>query len=254
MKHLTLLLTLCFFSPLAASVEIKSHTPDPRELIKQAMNHWRGSSSYSEMTMTIHRPDWQRSMSIRSWTKGDKTSLIRVTRPKKDAGNATLTKDNNMWIFAPKVNRIIKIPSSMMSQNWMGSDFSNKDISKSTDIIDQYDHKLLATRQQDGHTIYLIESIPHEDAAVVWGKEILTIRDDYVLLEQQFWDQDGVLVKTMKALEIKKLGGRTVASRIRMGKVATPDEWTEISVQDIRFDQSFENSLFTLSSLRNPRQ
>ncbi len=254
MKHLILVLTLCFFSPLASSVEKSIQTVEPRELIQQVMNHWRGSSSYSEMTMTIHRPDWQRSMSIRSWTKGDKTSLIRVTRPKKDAGNATLTKDNNMWIFAPKVNRIIKIPSSMMSQNWMGSDFSNKDISKSTDIIDQYDHKLLATRQQDGHTIYLIESIPHEDAAVVWGKEILTIRDDYVLLEQQFWDQDGVLVKTMKALEIKKLGGRTVASRIRMGKVATPDEWTEISVQDIRFDQSFENSLFTLSSLRNPRQ
>jgi len=253
MKHLVLLLILCFFSPLAASVEIEPRAPSPRELIKQAMNHWRGSSSYSEMTMTIHRPDWQRSMSMRSWTKGDKTTLIRVTRPKKDAGNATLTKDNNMWTFAPKVNRIIKIPSSMMSQNWMGSDFSNKDISKSTDIIDQYDHKLLATRQQDGHTIYVIESIPHEDAAVVWGKEILTIRDDYVLLEQQFWDQDGVLVKTMKALEIKKLGGRTVASRIRMGKVATPDEWTEISVQDIRFDQSFENSLFTLSSLRNPR-
>jgi len=254
MKHLVLLLTLCFFSPLVSSAEIEPHAPDPRELIKQAMNHWRGSSSYSEMTMTIHRPDWQRSMSIRSWTKGDKTSLIRVTRPKKDAGNATLTKDNNMWTFAPKVNRIIKIPSSMMSQNWMGSDFSNKDISKSTDIIDQYEHRLLATRQQDGHTIYVIESIPHEDAAVVWGKEILTIRDDYVLLEQQFWDQDGVLVKTMKALEIKKLGGRTVASRIRMGKVATPDEWTEISVQDIQFDQAHDDNLFTLSNLRNPRQ
>jgi len=254
MKHLILVLTLCTFSPLVSSTEITPGNPAPRELIKQVMDHWRGLSSYSEMTMTIHRPDWQRSMSIRSWTKGDKTSLIRVTRPKKDAGNATLTKDNNMWTFAPKVNRIIKIPSSMMSQNWMGSDFSNKDISKSTDIIDQYDHKLLETRQQDDHTIYVIESIPHEDAAVVWGKEVLTIRDDYVLLEQQFWDQDGVLVKAMKTLEIKTLGGRTVASLFRMGKVVIPDEWTEISVQDIRFDQTHDDSLFTLSSLRNPRR
>ncbi|NOQ88199.1 MAG: outer membrane lipoprotein-sorting protein, partial [Gammaproteobacteria bacterium] len=99
-------------------------TPDPKELIQQAMDHWRGLSSYSEMTMTIHRPDWERSMSMRSWTKGDKTSLVRVTKPKKDAGNGTLTKDNNMWTFAPRVNRIIKIPSSMMSQSWMGSDFT----------------------------------------------------------------------------------------------------------------------------------
>lgn len=121
------ILLSCIFSPLALSADID---PDPRELIVQAMNHWRGLTSYSEMTMTIHRPDWQRSMSMRAWTKGDKTSLVRVTAPKKDAGNGTLTKDNNMWTFSPKINRIIKVPSSMMSQSWMGSDFSNKDISK----------------------------------------------------------------------------------------------------------------------------
>jgi len=159
-----------------------------------------------------------------------------------------------MWTFAPKVNRIIKVPSSTMSQSWMGSDFSNKDISKSTDIIDQYDHTLLETREQGDHMVYVIASIPHEEAAVVWGKEVLIIRDDYVLLEQQFWDQDGVLVKTMKALEIRELGGRTVASKIRMGKQETPEEWTQMSVQDIEFNVSHPDSLFTLSNLRNPRQ
>ena len=142
----------------------------------------------------------------------------------------------------------------MMSQNWMGSDFSNKDISKSTDILDEYDHRLLETREKKGHRVYVIESIPHEDAAIVWGKEILSIRDDYIMLEQQFWDQDGILIKTMKALEIKTLGGRTVASIIRMGKEEAPDEWTEMSIQDISFDESHADSLFTLSNLRNPRQ
>jgi hypothetical protein len=249
MKHLLTLFMFTVLSPPVLSADI-----DPRDLIQKAMEHWRGMSSYSEMTMTIHRPDWQRSMSMRSWTKGEKTSLVRVTAPKKDAGNGTLLKDNNMWTFAPKVNRIIKVPSSMMSQSWMGSDFSNKDISKSTDIIDQYDHRLLETREQEGHTVYVIESIPHEEAAVVWGKEILIVRDDYVLLEQQFWDQDGILVKAMKALEIKELGGRTVASRLRMGKQAASEEWTEMSIQEIAFDVSHSDGMFTLSSLRNPRQ
>jgi Outer membrane lipoprotein-sorting protein len=230
-----------------------SETTSPRDLIQQAMNHWRGVTSYSEITMTIHRADWERSMSMQSWTEGDKTSLVRVTQPKKDAGSGTLTKDNNMWTFAPKINRIIKIPSSMMNQSWMGSDFSNKDISKSTDIIDQYDHKILATKKHNGHGVYVIESIPHEEAAVVWGKEIVTIRDDFVLLEQQFWDQDNVLVKTMKTLKIENLDGRTVASVIRMGKVDEPEEWTEMSVQKIQFNLSHGESLFTLSSLRNPR-
>jgi outer membrane lipoprotein-sorting protein len=253
MKRFILCLLFCFFSPLAASTAISAEI-NPRDLIQSAMDHYRGLTSYSEMTMTIHRPDWQRSMSMRSWTEGDKTTLVRVTEPKKDAGNGTLTKDNNMWTYAPKVNRIIKVPSSMMNQSWMGSDFSNKDISKSTDIIDQYDHKLLETREQDGHKIYVIESIPHEDAAVVWGKEVLTVRDDYVLIEQQFWDQDGILVKSMKAMEIKDMGGRTVASTIRMGKEEEPEEWTQMTVKDIKFDVQHDSNLFTLSNLRNPRQ
>jgi len=250
MKRSILLLCLWAFPVFAQS----GGAVNPRDLIQQAMDHWRGVSSYSEMTMTIHRPDWERSMSMQSWTKGEKTSLVRVTAPKKDTGNATLIKGNDMWSFSPKINRIIKIPSSMMGQSWMGSDFSNKDVSKSTEIIDEYDHRLIETRELDGHTEYVIESVPHEDAAVVWGREVLIIRDDEILLEQQFWDQDDRLVKAMKAIEIKELGGRMVASIIRMGKIDSPQEWTEMSVQEIQFDLSAPDSLFTLSNLRNPRR
>jgi outer membrane lipoprotein-sorting protein len=228
--------------------------PDAAQLIRNAMDHWRGQTSYSDMTMTIHRPDWERSMTMRSWSKGDKLSLVRILEPKKDAGNGTLLNDNNMWTYSPKINRIIKVPSSMMSQSWMGSDFSNKDISKSTDIIDQYDHELITTEERDGHVYYTISSVPHEEAAVVWGKEVLTVRDDYVLVEQQFWDQDDVLVKSMKTLEVVEMGGRAVARVMRMGKVDTPDEWTQLTANSIEFDLELPDKLFTLSNLRNPRQ
>jgi outer membrane lipoprotein-sorting protein len=203
--------------------------------------------------MTIHRPDWERSMTMESWSKGDKLSLVRVVEPKKDAGNATLLNGNTMWSFTPKVNRVIKIPSSMMSQSWMGSDFSNKDIAKSTDIIDQYDHELTATEERDGHTYYTVTSIPHEDAAVVWGKEVIVVRDDWVLMEQQFWDQDDVLVKALHTLAVAEMGGRAVAQQMRMGRVDEPQEWTEVEVESIEFDVEPPNSLFTLSNLRNPR-
>ena len=228
--------------------------PDAKQIIEKAMDMWRGRTSYGEMTMVIHRPDWERSMSMQSWSEGADDTLVRVTAPAKDAGNATLVKDTNMWSYTPKINRVIKVPSSMMSQSWMGSDLSNKDISKSTDIIDQYDHRLIETRQEDGHTIYEIESIPHEESAVVWGKEILVIRDDYVMLEQQFWDQDGLLVKTFKTLEVKEMDDRPVATIMRMQEVDKPDQWTEMRVQQSQFDIELPPSLFTLSNLRNPRQ
>ena len=252
--HFCSLLLLCLLVVSSATSATEVGNSDPRELIRAAMEHWRGITSYSEMTMTIHRSDWERSFSMQAWTEGDKLSLVRVIEPKRDAGNGTLVKDQSMWTFSPKINRILKVPSSMMSQSWMGSDFSNKDISKSTDIIDQYDHRLLNTETRGDHVVYTIESIPHEEAAVVWGKEIVSIRDDFVMLRQEFWDQDYILVKEMEATEIAIMDDRTIASRMRMQKLETPGEWTEMVVDDIDFDVKMADNLFTLSNLRNPRQ
>jgi hypothetical protein len=206
------------------------------------------------MTMVIHRPDWERSMTMRAWTKGDDRSLVRVLEPRKDRGNGTLTDDNSMWSYSPKVNRVIKIPSSMMGQSWMGSDFSNKDIARADDIVKQYDHSFLGIEEVDGVTIYEIESIPHENAAVVWGREVLKIRDDHVVTEHRFYDQDNELVKTLTSLEIGEMGGRTIALRQRMAKEESPEEWTEIQVVSVDYDIELADSLFTLSNLRNPRE
>lgn len=227
---------------------------DARELVRAAWDHWRGTSSQGAMTMTIHRPDWERSMSMDVWSRGEDDSLVRVTEPRKDAGNATLIKDKEMWTYSPKVNRVLKVPSSMMGQSWLGSDFSNKDVSRADTIVDEYDHTLLDTESRDGHEVYVIQSIPHEDAAVVWGKEVLRIRDDHVLLQEDFYDQDGKLVKSMRAREIGTVGGRVLATRLRMEKEEAEGEWTELVTESMRFDLDLPDRIFTLSNLRNPRE
>ena len=227
---------------------------EAREIVRVTIEQWRGTSSHGAFTMTIHRPDWERSMSMRSWTRGDKDSLVRVTEPPRDADNATLTIDNNMWTFSPRVNRVIKMPSSMINQSWMGSDFSNNDITKGNEILNEYEHTLVEIDHQDGHEIYVIESIPNEDAAVVWGREILRIRDDYILIEHSFYDQDDVLVKSLESLEIGERGGRMVATRQRMARVEMEDEWTEIYVEEMEFGVELRDGFFTLSNLRNPRE
>jgi hypothetical protein len=101
--------------------------------------------------------------------------------------------------------------------------------------------------------VYEIESVPHEDAAVVWGKEVLSIRDDNVMVEQRFYDQDMQLLKTLETLEFSEMGGRTVAARQRMSKTEAPEEWTEFRVDSVEFNVDVSDSVFTLSNLRNPR-
>ncbi len=249
MRRPNALFILLLLAPLAAA----SDDVDARQIVRNAIDHWRGISSYSEMTMTIHRADWERSMTMSAWTKGQDHSLVRVLEPKKDRGNGTLTDDKSMWSYSPKINRVIKIPSSMMGQSWMGSDFSNNDVSRTDEIVDEYDHRLLDTSVVDSMTVYDIESIPLEDAAVVWGREVLRIREDHIVLEHSFFDQDNVLVKQLKTLDIAEMGGRTVATRQRMIKADDPDEWTELAVLTVDYDVDLPDSLFTRSSLRNPR-
>jgi len=249
-KRRSLALTLVLLAQIAAAQE---GPREPTQIVRDALNHWRGLSSRGEMTMVIHRPDWERTMSMETWTEGEKRSLVRVTAPQKDRGNGTLIDDDNMWTYSPKINRVIKLPSSLMGQSWMGSDFSNKDIARTDDIVDEYEHTLLSEREQDGHTVYEIESVPHETAAVVWGREVLSIRDDNVLVEHRFYDQDDTLVKRLVSLEIDEMGGREIAVRQRMQKEDTADEWTEVSVNAVEFDIPLSDAIFTLSNLRNPR-
>ena len=227
---------------------------DGKAIVRDAINHWRGLSSYTEMTMVIHRPDWERSMTMQAWTKGDDRSLVRVIEPKKDRGNGTLTDDKSMWSYSPKINRVIKVPSSMMGQSWMGSDFSNKDIARADDIVDEYEHTVLNVEApEDGVTVYEIQSVPHDDAAIVWGREVLRIREDHVVLEHSFFDQDNELVKRLVTMEIATTGGRTIAKRQRMSKADDPEKWTEIRVNNVEYEVELKDSLFTLSNLRNPR-
>ncbi len=225
------------------------------KIIQQAIDHYRGLTSYSEMTMTIHRPAWQRSLSLQAWSRGAKKTLIRVTAPARDKGNATLVLDDNkVWTYAPKINRVIRIPSSMMSQSWMGSDFSNKDVSRTDEIVNSFTHTLSRTEIQDGHKVYVIESIPLEESAIVWGKEISYIRDDFVELRHDFLDQDMQPVKILRTLSIKNLSGRMFAVQQRMTSIEKQEEWTEIQVEVLEFDRDIPDYIFTLSNLRNPRE
>ena len=226
---------------------------DANAIIKAAIDNFRGLSSYSEASMTIHRPDWERTVSMKVWTEGLDKSLVRITAPAKDKGSGTLLIDNNMWSYAPKINRVIKIPASMSQQSWMGSDFSNNDIARADDIIDQYTHTLLETKKTDKGTTYLIQSIPDEDAPVVWGKELLTIDQNHVLLKHEFYDQDNTLIKTLSTKNIKVIDGKHVAMIQRMQKSDKDNEWTQFQTSLVKFNVKMNKNTFTLLNLRNVR-
>ncbi|MCB1684765.1 MAG: outer membrane lipoprotein-sorting protein [Pseudomonadales bacterium] len=225
--------------------------PGARELVAGALDLIRGRTSYMEMSMLVHRPEWERSSSLVSWTRGREDALIRFTAPARDAGNATLKQGDKMWTYTPKLNRTIRLPYSLMSQSWAGSDFSYNDLSKTDDMLRYYDLSIADSVEQDGHRIYTIEAIPHDDSPVVWGKEQLVLRDDYVLISQTFYDQAMVPLKRLETLEIAELGGRTMSVRMRMIQLDEVDHYTEVSYDAAQFDIALEDRTFTVYALQS---
>jgi outer membrane lipoprotein-sorting protein len=245
-------LTVCFL-PVQVSAETVAEE-DAREIVEQAFDYWRGMSSVARFSMTIHRPDFQRSMVMKGWTKGRQSSLFFVEKPAKDAGNGTLKKGREMWSYNPKINRVIKLPPSMMSQSWMGSDFSNDDLAKSDSVLDDYLHAVKGRELVAGLTVYTIESMAKESAPVVWGKQELVIREDGVLLKQSFFDEEMILVKEMTAEEIEQFDGRPFPRIWTMRPVEKKDRYTRLEYMELSFGDILDDRLFTLASLKNRRR
>jgi len=237
----------------AASPEpgLSADGPTAQELVAGALDLTRGRSSYAEMEMVVQRPEWQRTSKLVAWTRGRKDALIRFTAPAKDAGNATLKQGEKMWTFTPKLNKTIRLPFSLMSQSWAGSDFSYNDLSRTDKLLEYYDLEIIHQVEDDGHIIYTVEAVPHDDAPVVWGKEQMVMRDDYVLISQTYFDQSMQPIKRMETLEIGELGGRTFGTRMRMAELDQTDSYTELYYATIDWDVELNDRLFTVFSLQS---
>jgi outer membrane lipoprotein-sorting protein len=242
------LLFILFLSFPASSMAEKGPIV-PEVLVQRAVDYWRDDSSFTKARMTIHRPDWERSLAMESWTKGSSKALVRFTAPAKDAGSSTLSLGDETWSYSPKINRVIKIPPSMKAQSWMGSDFSYRDLTKADDIVKQYTHILVKQESVDGKLLYTVESTPKENAPVVWGKEVLQIREDLVIMRHEFYDQDKKLVKVLEAKEVASMGGKLFPKVMRMTKVEEDNNWTEIVHDYVEFKKEFSDSFFSVGSL-----
>jgi outer membrane lipoprotein-sorting protein len=251
-KKMILALWLLLF--LFAGPNVKARAQDAQALVEAAVNYYRGKASICTVDMTVHRLNWERVMTIKAWTKGRKDSIFIIIAPPKDRGNGTLKRGNEMWIYNPKVNRVIKLPPSMMSQAWMGSDFSNNDLAKSDSILVDYTNTILATETLDEKRVYVIKCVPKPEAPVVWGMQKLRIREDHILLSEEFYDQDLKLVKALTGHEIQMLGGKLFPKVWKMQKADVKDEYTVLDYKELAFMQDLPDSLFTLTWLRNPRR
>jgi outer membrane lipoprotein-sorting protein len=225
-----------------------------KEIVQKADEKVRGLSSYGELTMTIVRSDWTRSVSLKTWSKENNYSMILITAPAKEKGQVFLKRKNEMWNWVPSIAKLVKIPPSMMLQSWMGSDFTNDDLVKQSSIIVDYTHKLFGKESIRGLECYKIELIPLPNAPVVWGKVIMWISvAGYHQIKTESYDEDLQLVNIENGFQIKKMGDREIVTRMEVEPVNKKGNKTVLEINTMVFNQSINEDFFSQQNMKKVR-
>lgn len=201
--------------------------------------------------MQVVTSHWSRTLSLEFWSKGKDKSLVRILAPLKEKGTATLRSGNEIWNYLPKVNRVVKLPSSMMSASWMGSHFTNDDLVKQSRFADDYHFEITQQGMRDGLDIVEITCIPKPEAPVVWGKvEVVVRRSDYLPLVTRYYDEGLKLARTMTFSDVKTWSGRSLPTVMTLTPEGKSGEMTQVSYDSITLDVSLDDSFFSLRNLQ----
>ncbi|TSA27916.1 MAG: outer membrane lipoprotein-sorting protein [Bacteroidetes bacterium] len=245
------LLSWVFLLPAVIVIFGLLQAQDATAIIKKANDKMEGASSESEMTMTIVRPTWERKVSFRNWTKGRDYALTLIIAPSKESGQSFLKLKNDMWSWNPTINRMIKLPPSMMSQGWMGSDYTNDDILKESSIVLDYQHAIIGEEIQSGYPCFKIQLDPKEEAAVVWGKIIMWIsKEEYYQLRTEYYDEDGYLVKTHILSDIRFMYDRKIPTHFEIIPADKPNQKTLVDIEVVKFDIPISDGFFSQQNMK----
>lgn len=224
---------------------------DAKEIIRKADEKMHGESSYAEMKMTVIRPSWKREMTLKAWTRGDEFSLILITGPSRDKGISFLKRKREMWNWQPNIERVVKMPPSVMSQSWMGSDFTNDDFIRQSSVVTDYEHKLLGEEVLEDRACFKIELIPKENSDAVWGKVIVWIdKKDFLELKLEFYDEDWELINTIFCKNIKNLGNRTIPSVMEIVPANGSGNRTIVEYIAAEFNKVLPDDVFSIQNMK----
>jgi hypothetical protein len=220
---------------------------DVQSLIREIEQQYMGTSSRARTTMQVKTAHWERTMEMQAWSLGRDYFLVRIIEPAKERDVATLKRNREVWNYLPKVDRIIKVPPSMMGGSWMGSHITNDDLVKANHVDEDYILRLL----DETAVHYVIECLPKAEAAVVWGKIVYRIRKDPRVPEQvDYYDEEMVRVRETHFDDIQQIGERIIPLRLTVLPLEKPDEMTILRYQELVYDLPLGENFFSLRNLK----
>jgi outer membrane lipoprotein-sorting protein len=229
-------------------------TPDAAAMIRRIDQLLTGRSSVGVMTMSIKTPAWSRSLKLKIWSQGKDLALVRVLEGgPRETGMMTLKREKQLWNWLPQAGRVMKLPSSMLGDSWLGSDFTNDDLLKGNSLTDDFNVAISGIEKIAGGDAWRAVLDPKPTAVVVWGRiEMLIDRRNCLPVEEQFFDEDGKPARQMRFSDFRQIGWRQFPAKMTVVPAEKGRE-TSITYSEIQFDVDIPADTFSLDRLRQGR-
>ncbi|MCJ7790264.1 MAG: outer membrane lipoprotein-sorting protein [Candidatus Atribacteria bacterium] len=179
-----------------------------------------------------------------------KNSLVEFTNS-QDRGTKFLKREDDLWMFFPDAEEIIKISGHMLNQGMMGSDFSYQDVMESDKLTDLYDFEIIKEEELDGRPCYVLEGIAREGVKVSYYRRVSWIeKERFIGLKEELYAKSGRLLKETKVNKIEEIEGRWISTDSVMEDKLKKDTYTEFKITQINFNPEIPEGTFTLQNLR----
>lgn len=206
-------------------------------------------TAYSEAEMIINNSGRTQTKEMRSW-QDEENALAEFTNP-RDRGTRFLKRGDDLWMFFPQAEDLVKISGHMLEQGMMGSDFSYQDMLESDKLTDLYDFEIIGEEEYEGRPAYKLEGVKVPGKEVSYYRRVVWIdKERFVGLKEDLYAESGRLLKEASVLEVEEIDGRWYPTHMIMENKLRQDTSTEFIVKEIEFNADLPEDIFTLERLR----
>jgi outer membrane lipoprotein-sorting protein len=190
----------------------------------------------------------EKTMRIRGITKGNK-SIVEFTNP-EDEGTRFLMLDDELWIYFPDEQDVVKISGHMLKEGMMGSDVSYEDALETDKLSQKYAITLEGEEACNGSTCHVIVLEAKVKDAPYYKRRMWVDTQTFVAWKEEMYAKSGKLLKVANVLEVKKVGKRSVPVKSEMVNKLRSNSKTVFEMHDIEFDTPMKEEDFSLRWLR----
>jgi outer membrane lipoprotein-sorting protein len=201
-------------------------------------------------TMTIHIGDEVRTktMVMQGIAEGNK-SIVEFTNP-EDKGTKYLMLDDNLWIYFPEEEDVVKISGHLLKEGMMGSDVSYEDALESDQLSEKYTITLEKEEEHDGKDCYVILLEARTKDAPYYKRRMWVEKSNFVAWKEEMYAKSGKLLKEAHVLEINTIGSRQFPVKTEMVNKLRRNSKTVFKMTDIKLDAPVDEGMFSQRYLR----